>query len=134
MAWIAWDKLCTPKEESGMGFRDLRAFNLALLAKQRGRIQQSTNSLVHKVFKAKHFADRTFKEAQLGRRPSYIWRSIMATKDIMEVGSRWIIGNGEQVDIWMDKWLPTLDSFKLANLRVPLELLASWIKKQGLGM
>ena len=95
MAWTSWEKLCTPKKEGGMSFRDLRAFNLALLAKQGWRIQQNPGFMVHRVFKAKYFGGSSFKDAQLGSRPSYMWRSIMAAKENVEKGFRWVIGNGK---------------------------------------
>ena len=75
------------KGQGQYGYRDLKAFNLALLAKQGWRILQQLNSLVHRVYKAKYFAKESFLNAQVGRRPSYAWRSILAARDIIKKGS-----------------------------------------------
>ena len=32
--WIKWSKLCNSKDRGRMGFRDIHAFNLTMLAKQ----------------------------------------------------------------------------------------------------
>ena len=73
MAWHSQDKVCTPNEEDGLGFRDLKAFNLALLAKQGWRLQTNTSSLVYRVLKARYFPDNDFLGAKLGSRPSFAW-------------------------------------------------------------
>jgi len=33
MSWVSWKNLCKPKEEGGLGIRDIRKFNIVLLAK-----------------------------------------------------------------------------------------------------
>ena len=39
----------------------------------------------------------------------------MAAKETIEVGSKWLIGNGRKVNIWCDRWLPLADSFKVLS-------------------
>ncbi|KAL0006597.1 hypothetical protein SO802_008099 [Lithocarpus litseifolius] len=53
IAWVRWEKMCEPKSNGGMGFRQLKQFNLALLAKQGWRLQTKQDSLAYKVLKAK---------------------------------------------------------------------------------
>ena len=86
MAWVSWEKLCKPKAKGSMGFRDFKAFNLALLAERGWRILQQPNSLVHRVYKAKYFAKESFLNAHVGRRPSYTWCSILVARDIIKKG------------------------------------------------
>ena len=89
--------------------RDLKAFNFTHLAKQGWRLLQNTNFLFHHVFQAKYFTSWSFLDAQISKRPSYAWRSIMAAKSVVEEGIRWSIGNSESVQIWKDKLVPKPD-------------------------
>lgn len=79
------------------------------------------NTLFHQVFKAKYFADPTFLKAELGKHPSFAWRSIMAAKHVVAKGTRWSVGNGIKIKLWNDKWMPTPTHFKLVSPRMNLQ-------------
>ena len=38
ISWVSWDTVCKPKEEGGLGVKDIRTFNCALLAKWKWRM------------------------------------------------------------------------------------------------
>ena len=98
-----------------MGFKKLKEFNMALLAKQGWRLQQGHDSLVYKVLKAKYFPTSDFSQATLGNNPSFTWRSIMS---LVNYGLQWRLGNGESIRIWGDKWLPKPSTFMVSSPRL----------------
>lgn len=66
MHWLSWEKLCLLKSYGGLGYRDLRTFNPALLAKQGWRLMCDEGSLVHKVMSARYYVVSIFLEARGG--------------------------------------------------------------------
>ncbi|ONI21342.1 hypothetical protein PRUPE_2G060500 [Prunus persica] len=114
--WHSWKKLCRPKAEGGMGFRDLQAFNWSLLAKQCWRILRNPTTLWARILKARYFPECSFLDAKKGGRASWAWSSLLVGRDIIEKGARWQIGNGHLVSVWKDRWLMGYGSEKISPL------------------
>uniref|UniRef100_A0A803P9K1 RNase H type-1 domain-containing protein n=1 Tax=Cannabis sativa TaxID=3483 RepID=A0A803P9K1_CANSA len=68
--WKSWKALCNAKSIGGLGFRSLKPFNQAMLAKQAWRIQTNQSPLLTNLFKAKYFSRTTFLNSSLGHSPS----------------------------------------------------------------
>ncbi|KAL9675126.1 hypothetical protein QQ045_003327 [Rhodiola kirilowii] len=55
MHWLKYSLLCQPKDNAGLGFRDLNLLNQAFLAKQGWRIFSQPNLLLSQVMQARYF-------------------------------------------------------------------------------
>lgn len=110
--WVRWDKLSHVKSRGGLGFRDFISFNQALVAKQRWRLLQFSNSLVSKVLRAMYYKNSDFLHASLGSNTSFVWRSILWGRQGIKAGIRWRIGNGQSILMYKDNWLPRPNTFK----------------------
>ncbi|CAA7027569.1 unnamed protein product [Microthlaspi erraticum] len=107
MHWIAWEKICIPLEEGGLGFRDLKNFNIALLAKQLWRILHYPSSLLARVLKARYFRHSNPLDIEKSNAPSCGWRSMLAAKELLKAGIRKNIGSGVNTMVWKEPWIPT---------------------------
>jgi hypothetical protein len=94
MHWFAWWKMCVPKYQGGMRFRDLHYFNIAMLAKQVWRIVSEPDFLCASILKAKYFPDG----------------------DILN-GHVWRVLDGSHIDIWSDPWVLSSPNRRIATRR-----------------
>ncbi|KAL0345928.1 UNVERIFIED_CONTAM: hypothetical protein Sradi_4424100 [Sesamum radiatum] len=51
--WLAWHKLCRPKAEGSLGFRRLKEFNSAMLAKQAWRVFSNPQCMLYQMLQQK---------------------------------------------------------------------------------
>ena len=117
---MSWERTCRPKEEWGLGFKDLKSFNLALLAKQGWRLQTNSSSLFSRVYKAKYFPNGDFVEVEVGKKASFAWRSIMAAQHLVKRSLRWQVGNGCCIRVWQDQWLISRSTYRVVSPEQPM--------------
>ena len=115
ICWVSWKTMCKQKANWDMGFKNLQAFNKALLAKQLWCILQNPNTLVAKVLRVRYFPTGDILNANIGNSPSYSWRTIHSSLEVIRKGTRWRGGNGKLIHIWDDKWLPTPSTYKIIS-------------------
>lgn len=84
--WVSWEDMGYSKCEGGMGFRNLKEFNVTLLAKQCWRLIHDPNSLWAQVLKEPYFPHVLFLEAKKGGRASWIWSIFLEGRELLLKG------------------------------------------------
>ena len=56
------------------------------------------------LLRKKYLSNHSLQSWPTERRASHIWRSIVRTKEILQKGLKWIVGNGEDISLFNDWW------------------------------
>ncbi|KAF7817649.1 uncharacterized protein G2W53_031618 [Senna tora] len=105
MHWIKWREIAKRKSAGGLGFRDFNCFKTAMLAKQAWRAQTNPEALWVQTLKSIYFPDSDFWEAKLKRGSSWMWRSLLEGRDFIKKHVAWLVGSGENINMWFDRWI-----------------------------
>jgi len=71
-----WKSVCLPKEKGGLGLKDIKTFNLALLGKWKWSLFQHQGELWARVLDSKYGGWRSMVEVTRGTNESIWWRDL----------------------------------------------------------
>jgi hypothetical protein len=97
------------------------------------RLLTEPESLCTRVLKGPYFPDSDFLTAIQPRASSYTWRSILYGRDLLLKGIRWSVGNGLNISVFHDNWIPGLKpgTFKTIE-ELPTDTKAEFLLNQDL--
>ena len=133
---IAWDTICQPKSQGGLGLRKTLPLNQAFIAKLGWKILTDHNNFWVNLVRKRYLKHHNFFTYKPKQSDSSIWRNIMMQRDIIRKGIRWKIGNGHNILFWLDNWLTHTNLLELTS-RAPAEVdltvrLSHFIRPNGL--
>ena len=76
IAWVAWEKVCESRDAGGLGIKDIRTFNEALLGKWIWRMQSKERGLWREVMDSKYGGWRELRKAVSKYKESNWWKDL----------------------------------------------------------
>jgi ribonuclease HI len=118
---VSWKKVCAPLEEGGLGIRSLVSLNAASNMKTcweliqsdeqwaivlRSRVLRSNSCIHHHIY-------------------SSIWSGAKSEFQNRMINSKWLVGNGENINCWQDNWCGEILASHLNLPQSQLDILPS---------
>ncbi|WVZ49290.1 hypothetical protein U9M48_000659 [Paspalum notatum var. saurae] len=98
-----WDILCLPKDQGGMGIRNLEVHNVCLLSKWLFKLINE-EGIWQTILKRKYLRGKTIGEVQWKSGDSHFWSGLMKVKGRFLQLSSFILHDGSQIRFWEDRW------------------------------
>jgi hypothetical protein len=119
-AKVAWNAVCYPLHEGGLGIKKLQTWNQAATLKHIWHLLTDKKSIWTTWIHANLLRGKSFWQVPLPSNPSWSWRKILQSQEWCRGWFINRIGNGHSTSLWFDYWLPGgrrfIDSYPLRTL------------------
>ncbi|GJV83921.1 putative RNA-directed DNA polymerase, eukaryota, reverse transcriptase zinc-binding domain protein [Tanacetum coccineum] len=103
-AKVAWEVVCLPKDEGGLGIRRLDTFNKALMTTHVWKLLTRKESLWVQWIHAYKLRGRSFWDVPYRGNMSWGWRNILKLRPLIRDFIWHKIGDGSGTSVWFDRW------------------------------
>ncbi|KAL9226247.1 hypothetical protein vseg_002079 [Gypsophila vaccaria] len=83
---VAWNTICRPKEEGGLGIKNQRLCNMAMIGRLVHWVYEQKNSLWVKWVNGNYLKGQNWLDYMPGSQTSWVWRRICGVKQILLPG------------------------------------------------
>ncbi|XP_052624830.1 uncharacterized protein LOC128132348 [Lactuca sativa] len=105
-AKVKWLDICKPKEYGGLGIKNLRRWNDALLAKHVSNVINNKNSLWVQWVRTNYIGRRNFWDILQKKSMSWTWKRFLEIRKTVRPHVVSCVGNGRNTALWHDWWHP----------------------------
>ncbi|XP_018467689.2 uncharacterized protein LOC108839423 [Raphanus sativus] len=106
IAKVAWKTVTLPKEEGGLGLRDISRWNKTLCLKLIWRLYTAQDSLWASWVKEYRVKGGNFWAIDASKTTSSTWHSLLSLRGLAAGFLKAKLGNGQQISFWYDRWTP----------------------------
>ncbi|GKU91977.1 hypothetical protein SLEP1_g5773 [Rubroshorea leprosula] len=110
---VHWNDVCLPRRYGGLGVRSAKECNKALIAKLGWQILSGGEKPWCQAIKHKYLHSASFSSCKPTPSSSITWRSILKTREVLQLGTRWRVGSGCNIQLWNDIWVGCTERVKL---------------------
>ncbi|GJV05506.1 putative RNA-directed DNA polymerase, eukaryota, reverse transcriptase zinc-binding domain protein [Tanacetum coccineum] len=103
-AKVAWEAVCLPKKEGGLGIYHLEAFNKALITSHIWSLLNNKESLWVKWIHTYKLIERSFWDIPLRGKMSWGWRKILQVRQIVHPFIGYRLGDSSTTSTWFNSW------------------------------
>ena len=133
IAYRSWDDICKPKEEGGLGIRDVKTINKSLIIQSAWNVATHNNPFLSAILKAKYHPHSSFWTAPNNNSKSIYWSSVLQVRHHLTSNATYQIHAGN-TSIWSQPWAPIWENIHdhlllpVVNYPFPSKVADLWIQ------